>query len=175
MGSEMCIRDSIKAMCREFGVKVLYIGGGITGDVQTLDTDRHHPLACRYRNAEINDAARQLEVRPHRLPSVSRATVFRRTCDAWKEVDFRNPEKPWTDTGCLQDLSHEGDALISTTLLPLWLEACMPERRQRILDEIEARWKFGDLTCWDDFWRDDFLETYDEHEPFTEGREDAKG
>ena len=155
-------------------MKVLYIGGCITGDVQTLDTHRHWPLSHKYRQAEINDAVRQLERRPYRLPSVARATVFRRASDAWRDVDFRDPEKPWVDTGCLQDLSRDGDASISSSLLPLWLEARMPERRDQILAEVDALWNSGALRCWDDFWRDDFLLPYDEHPGEREGMEDAE-
>ena len=82
--------------------------------------------------------------------------------------------RSWLDNGCLQDLSRDGDASVSTSLLPLWLEAGMPERRDQILAEVEARWTSRDLQCWDDFWRDDFLLPYDEHAPLQEGREDAQ-
>jgi hypothetical protein len=168
------LHEDVKALCRSWGVKVIYLGGGITGDVQTLDTHKHWPMSNHYRIAEINDASRQLEIRPHRLPNSSRATVYRRAVDAWKSVGFPFPEKPWLDNGCLQDLSRDGDASVSTSLLPLWLEAGMPERRDQILAEVEARWNSGELECWDDFWRDDFLLPYDEHAPLQEGREDAQ-
>ena len=56
------LHEAVKSLCRKWGVKLLHIGGCITGDVQTLDTHKHHPLTQRYRQAEIIDAARALEL-----------------------------------------------------------------------------------------------------------------
>ena len=59
---------TVDAAMREKNHSVLRIGGGLTGDVQVGDTHRHGPYSKAYRAIETADAARELRLRPNRLP-----------------------------------------------------------------------------------------------------------
>ena len=72
-------------------MKLQLIGGGITGDVQVGDTHKHHAYQQKYSAAEIADAARQLELRPWKLPVVLRSVVLERAWDAWAEISHDDP------------------------------------------------------------------------------------
>ena len=156
-----------------WGVKLLWIGGGITGDVQVGDTHKHNQYQQQYRQVETADAAHQLSLRPHRLPSCSRADVLDRAWHAWEQVPHDHPERGYIQDGCLNPLQDDGDIQLASELFPVWMECEMPRRRQELIAEVEARWAPGEYTCWDDFWSDGFLLTYDAHEGIHEGMEGA--
>ena len=76
----------VDATLHALGHSVLRIGGGITGDIQVGDTHRHGPYTARYRDIEIKEAMRELELRPGAVPCSSRQTVLDRASEAWKDL-----------------------------------------------------------------------------------------
>ena len=92
---------------RQKNHSVLRIGGGLTGDVQVGDTHRHGPYSKAYRAAETSDAARELRLRPGRLPCVSRQTVLDRAARSWKQLLVRDPEMEWKENGILNDRARD--------------------------------------------------------------------
>ena len=87
----------------------LRIGGGTTPDVQTGDTHRHGPYTNKYQELEMDEAQRQLRLRPNKLPSCSRQTVMDRACDAWLATNQDNQMDEWIENGILNALDGSED------------------------------------------------------------------
>ena len=135
--------EAVKQTCKDLKVKVQYIGGGITGDVQVGDTHKHNPYQKKYRAAEIADAARQLELRPWRLPTMLRSVVLKRAWDTWAELSHDDPQRGYIHDGQLQPLTDEGDAEIASELLPIWMEIGMPALRREHIADVTEKWNQG--------------------------------
>ena len=54
------------------GYTDVHIGGGITGDIQTNDTARHHRLKAIYHEKEQELMLAKLHAHPGKVPSLSR-------------------------------------------------------------------------------------------------------
>ena len=62
------------------------IGGGITCDVQTNDTDYHHPFKLDYRRNEMELMLKMLEDDSSKIPSPSRNDIMNLFHKAWGVV-----------------------------------------------------------------------------------------
>jgi len=155
----------------EMGHAILRIGGGITGDVQVGDTHRHGPYTKAYRDREQDGAIRQQNLRPGRMPEVSRQTVLDRAVGAWRDLDHSHGRREWVEDGFLNALDGSEDAALRRDLYPLWLDLDMPAERERIIREVEGRVRSGELTQWSQYPL--LLEPYDDHEGLREGEEAA--
>ena len=160
-------------LCIRWAVALLWIGGGTTGDVQVGDTHKHGPYDKKFKSMETDDAAEQLQLRPHRLPVCSRNVVMNRAWDAWAELHHAQPERGYIQDGYLNALDETGDMQLRSELLPVWLEAKMPQRRQELIREVEHKWDTGEYSSWKDFWKEGFLLQYDDHDGIVEGLEGA--
>ena len=166
------LHPDVDVAMHKAGVAVLRIGGGLTPDVQVGDTHRHGPLTRIYRQLETADAAAQLRLRPHQVPSVTRTSVLLRTVDAWKQTDHSCSEQEWLQNGITNALDGSEDGDIRSELVPLWEQLRIPELRQQIVREVRAEVAAGRLHS---FWQyPELLEKYDDHAGEGEGFEDAE-
>ena len=73
----------------EKGYFLIHIGGGITGDVQTNDTDYHRPIKREYRERETKLMVRMLKANPDKIPSPSRNQMMQLFYESWNSVHER--------------------------------------------------------------------------------------
>ena len=62
------LSKNVKAVLIHKGYIPVYIGGGITGEVQINDTHFHHPLKAAYRLREQELMLKRLEAAPDKIP-----------------------------------------------------------------------------------------------------------
>ena len=68
------------------GYFLIVIGGGITGDIQTNNTDYHRPLKSHYRENEMTLMVDQLKEDPNKIPSPTRNDMMNLFNDAWNQA-----------------------------------------------------------------------------------------
>ena len=78
------LSKSARALLIHKGYIPVYIGGGITGDIQVNDTHFHHPLKTAYREKEQRLMLEKLGMSPDKVPSPDRQemmNLFRESTD----------------------------------------------------------------------------------------------
>jgi len=69
------------------GYILVVMGGGITGFIQANDTDLHHHLKSKYRDAEMELMLKKLELDSKKVLAPSREQMINMLLDASKRVD----------------------------------------------------------------------------------------
>ena len=124
------------------GYVFVVIGGGITGDIQTNDTNCHRDLNKHYRDLEMKLMLEQLEKDPIKIPSPSRnemMSMLFQVCETL-EIDIKREFKSLFVTNAL-DKSEDYlvldklFALIGDEMVDLW-KKLMPQNSVKILKEV---------------------------------------
>ena len=162
--------DSVRSLIKDKGHVVMYIPGGATPWVATLDTGCHAPYQREYTESEKADHAAQL-LAGASMPDYTRQAVMDRAMAAWKDIPHaRLCENEWDHVGVTLPLDGSGDHKLRHQCVPFWHELDIPAARDRIKTLIDVGIRTGELQSWDQVY--DLLESYDAHAPLVEG-EDA--
>jgi hypothetical protein len=150
----------------------LYIPGGATPWVATLDTHYHAPYQHEYKAAERTDAERQLRG-GRALPECTPQVVMDRAVETWKIIPHEKlAERSWVETGITLPLDGRGDQYLRRLCRPFWDELDMPGHREQIKTEIDMAIASGQLASWDQW--PELMEPYDNHPGMAEGMEGAR-
>lgn len=151
----------------------LFIPGGATPWVATLDTHCHAPYQKEYTNLENEDSAREL-LRGAIMPTVNRQAVLNRAADSWKCVPHDDlSEKAWIHDGYLLPLNDStAKHNLRRQCRYIWDELCMDDAQARILAEIDFNIETGEWSDWSQW--PELLELYDNHPGLTEGEDTAR-
>ena len=151
----------------------LFIPGGATPWVATLDTHCHAPYQREYMNLENEDNAREL-MRGAIMPTLNRQAVLNRAADSWKCVPHDDiSEKAWIHDGYLLPLNDpNAKRNLRRQCRYIWDELCMDDAQARILAEIDFSVETGELSDWSQW--PELLEQYDNHPGLTEGEDTAR-
>ena len=164
--------DDVQDLIRSKGHVPVYIPGGATPWVATLDTHAHADYQNQYLAAEEADNIAQL-LRGASLPECTRQVVLDRAASAWTLVSHeRISEVAWLHDGITLPMDGSKDHLLRHQCLPFWYELDMPAARQRIAAGIDMGIRTGELTSWDQY--PELLEAYDDHAPLVEGEETGR-
>ena len=153
----------------------LFIPGGATPWVATLDTHCHAPYQREYMRQEVQDGCAEL-VAGSIMPSTSRQSVLNRASDSWKCVDHKTiSERAWIHDGVLLSLNEQqrpNKNDLRRQCRYLWDELYMDDTHKRIKAEIDVGIEVGDLTQWSQW--PDLLEKYDNHRGLIEGEDTVR-
>ena len=166
------LADEVRDYIVEEGHVPLYIPGGATPWVATLDTHAHAPYQREYLSAEEADNLAQM-LAGAAMPACDRQTVLTRASDTWGLVDHdKLGETAWIHDGVLLPLDGSGDHNLRHQCEPFWRELGMSAVRDRILASIDVSIRHGDLTRWSQW--PELLEPYDNHPGQVEGEETGR-
>ena len=164
--------DSVQDLIKAKGHIVIYIPGGGTPWVATLDTGCHAPYQREYTESEMADHAAQL-VNGANMPDYSRQACMDRSIDTWKEIPHdRLCENEWDHVGVTLPLDGSCDHKLRHQCVPFWAELDIPAARDRIKTLIDMGFRTGELHSWGQVY--DLLEPYDAHAPLVEGEEGGR-
>ena len=78
----------VKSALLKKGYIYVWMGGGITGDIQINDTDVHAPLKAKYRQLEMELMLRQLPHNQNKIPSPSRDEMMSMLTECFETLDI---------------------------------------------------------------------------------------
>ena len=121
----------------------------------------HSPMTMYYKRREVASAAKQLRIRPDKLPSTSRQTVM--------AVNHTHCSRGFVANGIANALDGSQDDELTPEVLPFWIDLDMPSVRRRIMAEVDEALSDGRVTRFEDYVA--LLEDYKYHKPMSEGQE----
>ena len=165
------LQDEVVDFIESQGHVPMFIPGGATPWVATLDTHYHNAYQREYMRLENLDNQQQLlDGAP--MPSITRQTVLDRAADSWKLLDFEKMGRDsWIETGIDLPFDTSQNHRLRRQCRVFWDSAdlSMDQVRDRIVAEIDYRVSVKELTSWSQW--PSLLEKYDNHPGLTEGEE----